>query len=180
VDSDEVLSPRLRESILRVLTGNPETHDCYESFMHLYFFGYRIRGGFGDQWREMLFRKGTARFPEIGEHVGLTRTGTVGRLDGHYDHFTNRTISVWVDKVNKSTDRDVARDPKPVAVPLWRMLYDMLRQFQRMYTFPGRLWRDGVPGLVVAATAAYAVFLQHAKHWEKVQRQRRIEQSNRG
>ena len=178
-DSDEVISPKLRESIIEVLSGNPQGYDCYEAFMHLFFFGYRIRGGYGNQWRDMLFKRGTAWLPLQSEHDGFQKSGPCGRLAGHYDHFTNRSISIWVDKVNRSTDRDVARDPTSEPASVGRMIYDMVRMFQRMYTVPGRLWRDGVPGFVVAATAAYSTVLQHAKQWEKIQRERRLAESNK-
>lgn len=171
LDSDEVLSPELQESIVRVLEGGGgtggERFDCYDAFCHLYFFGKRLRHGFGNQWRNTLFRKGVASYQANSEHEHLTVTVPVGRLAGHYDHFTNVTIARWIEKINYYTDRDVERvkDPRPTG--RWRVTYMVLRNFQRLYFRPGWLVRDGYLGFVVAGVAAFALFIQYAKIWER-------------
>ena len=109
LDSDEVVSDELRQSILEVLSQPNPAHSHYDAFCHLYFFGMRLRHGFGDQWRTMIYKKGTASYPVKTEHDGLSCTGPAGRLAGYYDHFTNPTLSKWIEKVNYYTDRDVER-----------------------------------------------------------------------
>lgn len=167
IDSDEVIGDELRQSIQAVLRADDPTCDSYEAFCHLYFFGMRLRHGFGDQWRTMLFRKGTARYPVRSEHEGLVLAGPQGKLDGFYSHFTNPTISVWLQKINYYSDRDIERLREAVAPRRWRVAYETLRIFQRFYLGPGWLIRDGYLGFVVAGMTAFAIFLQHVKTWEK-------------
>ena len=167
IDSDEVVGDELRRSIESVLAGNPAGFDAYEAFCHLYFFGMRLRHGFGDQWRTMLFRKGTASYAVKSEHEGLTLTVPQGRLNGFYSHYTNPTVSTWVQKLNYYTDRDVERMATPVAPTRRRVAYETVRVFQRFYLGPGWLVRDGYLGFIVAGMVAFATFLQHAKTWEK-------------
>ena len=173
IDSDEVVGDELREAILEVLNGNPAGHQAYEAFCHLYFFGMRLRHGFGDQWRTMLFQKGVARYQVRSEHEGLTLSVAQGKLRGFYSHYTNPTISAWVQKTNYYSDRDLERVEQPIAPNRWRVGYETLRIFQRMYLRPGWLIKDGYLGFVVAGISAFAIFMQHAKVWEKAERLRR-------
>ena len=170
LDSDEVISDRLRDSILAVLENNVAGFQAYEALCHLYFFGKRMHHGFGNHWRTVLFRRGFARYAVRSEHEGLTLEGPQGRLEGHYSHFTNPTISSWIAKLNYYSDRDVERDPNPTPASRSRVLYQTVRNFQRMYLRPYWLIRDGYFGFVVAGISAFAIFLQHAKAWEKSER----------
>lgn len=170
IDSDEVISPELRESIIEVLEGRVSPQlDVYEAFCHLYFFGKRLHHGFGNHWRTTLFRRGVTRYKVQSEHEGLEYKGRVGRLKGHYDHFTNASISRWLEKLNYYSDRDVERvdKPRPESVP--RVTYHTLRTFQRLYLRPGWLLLDGHLGFVVAGISAFSIFLQHAKTWERAE-----------
>ena len=177
LDSDEVLSPELQRSIQEVLEQEQPAHPVYDAFCHLYFFGKRLRHGFGNQWRNTLFRKGAARYECRSEHEHLTVQGSVGRLKGHYDHFTNPTISRWMEKTNYYTDRDVERVARPIPTkPFWVMYY-VFRQWQRLYLAPGWMMRDGYVGFAVAGLASFSVFMQYCKVWERAERLAEAEKS---
>jgi glycosyltransferase involved in cell wall biosynthesis len=173
LDSDEVLSPGLQRSIQRVLADPDPPHTNYDAFSHLYLFGMRLRGLYGDQWRTVLFRKGCGRYEVRSEHEGLTLTGSTGRLDGHYDHFSTPSISAWIAKYNYYTDRDTERAAVRRPTPRWRVATDTLRFFWGAYFGKGRLYRDGYLGFAVAAIATIGQVLYHLKAWEKYERQRR-------
>ncbi|MCP9494508.1 MAG: glycosyltransferase family 2 protein [Pyrinomonadaceae bacterium MAG19_C2-C3] len=173
IDSDEVISPELRDSIIEVLQSENSRHNSYEAFCHLYFFGkHRLRHGFGNQWRTMLFRKETARYEVRSEHEGLVLQGSVGRLKGHYDHFTNPTITAWIEKTNYYTSRDVERLAEPQPLSKVKVIYQTVRMFQRFYLRPYWLCRDGYMGFVVAGIVAFSLFVQHSKTWEKYEQQK--------
>jgi glycosyltransferase involved in cell wall biosynthesis len=173
LDSDEVLSGELQQSIFAVLEDERPEHSSYEAFCHLYFFGQRLRHGFGNSWRTVLFRKGTARYLAQSEHEGLDLQGSVGRLAGHYDHFTNPTVSRWMEKINYYTDRDIERVAVAEPIPVRTVIYTVLRQFQRLYLRPGWMIRDGYLGFVVAGGAAFSRFLEASKLWERSLAERR-------
>jgi glycosyltransferase involved in cell wall biosynthesis len=172
LDSDEVVSPELRDSILEVLREPTPKYLHYDAFCHLYFFGMRLRHGFGDQWRTTIFKKGTAHYAVRSEHEGLTTTGPAGKLRGHYDHFTNPTLSAWVAKTNYYTDKDLERDGNRKPVPRWKVFLNMLRYFRGAYFGKGRLRKDGYLGFVVALCAAFSMVLMEFKIWEKYEKAR--------
>jgi glycosyltransferase involved in cell wall biosynthesis len=172
LDSDEVVDPELRDSILEVLNDPNPKFLHYDAFCHLYFFGMRLRHGFGDQWRTMIFRKGTARYKVRSEHEGLTTTGPAGKLRGHYDHFTNPTITIWLAKANYYLDKDVQRAPLQPPLPWWKVLLNMARYFRGAYFGKGQLRKDGYLGFVVALCSAFAMALEQLKLWEKYERAR--------
>jgi glycosyltransferase involved in cell wall biosynthesis len=167
LDSDEVVSPALRESILNVLDNPSPAFLHYDAVYHMYFLGQRLRHGYGTGWRTTLFRRGTARYPVKGEHEGLKVSGPAGRLDGHYDHVTNPTLSTWVGKLNYYTDRDAERMNPPAPVHRLRLVYMTLRNFQRVYFGRNGFYKDGYLGFVVASLSAFSLFLQYCKMWER-------------
>jgi glycosyltransferase involved in cell wall biosynthesis len=166
LDSDEVLSPELQESIISVLSETSPAHNAYDAECHLYFLGERLRHGFGATRRVTLFKKGKAQYSVTSEHEHLLVTGSIGRLAGHYDHFTNPTISMWLQKIDYYTDRDAERSVAPLERPL-RVLYKTARMFQRLYLRPGWMAKDGPLGFYVSGIAAFSYLLQHAKLWER-------------
>lgn len=174
LDSDEVLSPELSDSIGAVLRDPKPEYDGYEARSHVHFMGYRLRYGFGwENWRTTLFKKGFARYEARSEHEELKRSGRWSRLQGHYDHFTNPTIATWLQKLNYYTDKDLERAVDPRKPSAFQMIYRPARWFQRYYFYPGQAFRDGMPGFVVACIAAFGMFLLQAKLWERAMRLRR-------
>jgi len=172
LDSDEVVSEELRDSILEVLNtlATPFLH--YDAFCHLYFFGMRLRHGFGDQWRTTIYKKGTGRYPMRSEHEGLECTGPAGKLRGHYDHFTNPTITTWIAKTNYYLDKDNERVPPRPPKGRWKVMLNMARYFRGAYWGKGQLRKDGYLGFVVALWSAFSMALIEFKLWEKQERAR--------
>jgi glycosyltransferase involved in cell wall biosynthesis len=167
LDSDEVISPELRESINDVLTGQLAPFDAYDAACHLFFFGRRLHHGFGKTRRLTLFRKGHTRYSVKSEHEWLTSSSPVGNLSGHYDHFTNPSVSAWLTKINYYTERDVERAPSNPVPSRLRVALRTARLFQRLYLAPGWMARDGDLGFYVSGIATFAFFLEHAKLWER-------------
>jgi glycosyltransferase involved in cell wall biosynthesis len=171
LDSDEVVTEELKKEILEKVISGTSQFDGYEAQSNLYFFGQLLRYGFGrNNWRTTIFKKGIARYEAKSEHEEMKREGTWGRLEHRYDHFTNPSISMWVNKINYYSDRDLDRwdpekDPDKMTFP--KMLYRTLRWFQRFYIYPGMSYRDGKWGLVVSLIAAGGLLLEYLKQWEK-------------
>jgi glycosyltransferase involved in cell wall biosynthesis len=167
LDSDEVISSELRESIIRVLDSAQPGFDAYDAECHLFFFGKRLRHGFGKTRRLTLFRKGHTRYTVQSEHEWLQANGPVGQLAGHYDHFTNASISSWLMKIDYYTARDVERASSNVQTSRLRVALQTARLFQRLYLRPGWMVKDGNLGFYVSGIASFAFFLGHAKLWER-------------
>jgi glycosyltransferase involved in cell wall biosynthesis len=174
LDSDEVVLPDLRKSIEEVLQTEKPEFDGYSAQSNVYFMGYQLKYGFGkDNWRKTFFKKGFAHYPEKSEHEHMVSQGSWGKLSGFYDHFTNPTISTWVQKINYYTDKDVERAGELKAPSKVKIIYRTLRWFQRYYFYPYQAFRDGVPGFIVACIAASGLLILECKIWEKAQKQKR-------
>lgn len=182
LDSDEVVSPELAREIQEEVLANPETP--YSGFWvpnRVFFFGKWIRYGvayddrFGPDrvgygYRKALFRRGTARYACRREHEDLTTEGEYGVLQHHYDHFSHRSVSEWIAKMNYYTDRDVERQdvlspdfklPRP-----GRTLVALCTIFFYLYV-RRKGYRDGIYGFITCALNTLYVLVERCKVWEK-------------
>ena len=175
IDSDEVISSALADKIGAVLeAGDDATHKCYTAEPHLHMFGYRMRYGWGEKSRRpTLFRKGVAKYRVRSEHEELESESPWGHLDGHYDHFTNATLSDFMGKLDYYSEKDVARWEAGRLRSRIGMLWLAFRWWIRFYFYPYRAYRDGMPGFIASIMGAFSVMLTEFKMWEKVERERR-------
>ena len=175
IDSDEVIPSTLAGSIRAVLeAGNDATHKCYTAKPHLYMFGYRMKYGWGGKsQRPTLFRKGVAQYGVRSEHEELRSEHPWGQLDGHYDHFTNPTLSDFMGKIDYYTEKDIARWETGRVRNRVAMLWHAFRWWTRFYIYPFKAYRDGMPGFVASIMGAFSLILADFKMWEKVEKERR-------
>jgi hypothetical protein len=126
------------------------------------------RVGYG--FRKALFRKGTARYACQREHEDLTTEGEYGVLKHHYDHFSHRSVSEWIAKMNYYTDRDIERQdvmapgfrvPKP-----GRTLAALATIFFNFYV-RRKGYKDGLYGFITCALNTGYVLVERCKVWEK-------------
>ena len=174
LDSDEIVTDELKKEIEEKVLNNPaNTYDGFDARSEVYFMGYLLKHGFGgENWRGTLFRKGKASYAARSEHEDLKKDGKWGRLESRYLHYTNQTISNWVNKINYYSDKDLARwdAQKDEPITMGKVLYRTVRWFQRHYLYPHKACLDGVPGLVVSLIAASGLMITYLKQWEKQQR----------
>jgi len=179
LDSDEIVTKELKEEIeKKVLNSSDNPYDGFDAQSTVYFMGYLMKHGFGNNnWRGTLFKKGMARYSARSEHEDLQKEGKWGRLDHRYLHFTNVTISNWVNKINYYTDKDLARwdASKGEKMTMPKVFYRTARWFQRYYIYPNKAFLDGIPGLVIALIASSGLMILYLKQWEKQQRELRGE-----
>jgi glycosyltransferase involved in cell wall biosynthesis len=182
LDSDEVVSPELAKEIQEEVLAKPDLpYSGFEVPNKVYFFGRWIRYGVaydashGKEWigygfRRILFRKGTARYECKREHEDLQTTGSYGALRGHYDHFSHRTVSEWIRKMNYYTDKDVERmdvlapdfrPPKP-----GKTLVALVKIFFGLYV-RRQGYKDGIHGFTTCALNTLYVLVERCKVWEK-------------
>lgn len=167
VDADEEVSPELRHEIIGVLQRNDAAVDGFYVPRLVYYLGYWWWRGWYPGYRLRLFRKAKVRWGGVNPHEKVELLhGQGDRLRGDLYHYTYKDISDHLRTLNRLTDvasREHALRAKRIGVsdlllrPLWRFL--------RFYVVRGT-FRNGVPGLFVAATSAFYVFLKYAKLWE--------------
>jgi (heptosyl)LPS beta-1,4-glucosyltransferase len=164
LDADERASEELRGEIAAALV-DPRC-SAYSVRRRNFAFGRRLR--FGDWGRDRVVRlldREQASFEPRAVH-GAARARSVGRLRGHLEHHSLRSLEQYVPKVYDYAQRGAAdllasgRRSGPVTAVAraeWRFLR---AYFMRL----GCL--DGMPGLIVAVLAAHGTFLKWAAVWQ--------------
>jgi|GEM_PF-160377 len=167
VDADEEVSPALRQEILAVLQQNHPAVDGFYVPRLVYYLGRWWWRGWYPGYRLRLFRKAKVRWGGVDPHEKVLLRGQADRLRGPLYHYTYDDVSDHLRAINGLTEvssRELALRGKCTRTsdllfrPLWRFL--------RFYVLSGG-FRDGVPGLFVAVTSAFYVFLKYAKLWER-------------
>lgn len=182
LDSDEVCSAELALEIQEKVLANPDVpYDGFWVPNRVYFFGKWIKHGIaygtefprskeGFGYRRLLFRKGAARYECRREHEDLTVMGSWGVLHGHYDHYSHRSVSEWIRKMNYYTDRDVER--VDVLAPDFRLprphktLAALVKVFFDLYV-KRKGYRDGIHGFMTCALNTAYLLVERCKLWEK-------------
>lgn len=166
LDADERVSPGLRDEIRAVLDADGPL-DGYRVPRRSYFLGTWIRhGGWYPGYTVRLFRRDRGRFLARAVHEAVTVDGRVGTLRGHLEHYTYRSLSEFVRRMDRYSAlaalelhrgghrfafRDLCLHP-----PL---------TFLKMYLLQ-RGFLDGAQGLIVAGLYAAYAWVKYAKLWE--------------
>jgi glycosyltransferase involved in cell wall biosynthesis len=167
LDADERVSPELRTEIERELAaGDPDVNGFWIPRLVYYLGRWWHRGGWYPDYRLRFFRRERARWGGINPHEKVIVEGRTRRLTGNLLHFTYADVGEHLLTVNRLTDISSAellkrpprgRFPGLVLRPAWRFLRSLV---------VSRGLLEGWPGLFVAATAAFYVFLKYAKSRE--------------
>jgi glycosyltransferase involved in cell wall biosynthesis len=172
VDADEEVSPELAHEIRRVLAEKADGVDGYFVYRQTYYLGRWIRyGGWYPDGEIRLYRRNKGRW-EGGLHAKVVVDGTVKSLKNQYLHYTYRSISdqiQTIDKYSRIAAEDIAGQGGTFS--LFTLLFHPPFRFVKDYFFKLG-FRDGLPGLVIAISTAYYVFIKYAKLWERMRAQR--------
>lgn len=104
-EADQRVSDSLRADVAEVLTGR-RNGDAFLIPRRNYIFGRWLRHGgcWPDYCYPRLFRRGIGRFDEAKPiHEKLIATGTIGRLAGHFDHYSIHTMDQYLAKMTHYT-----------------------------------------------------------------------------
>ncbi|MBL9176166.1 MAG: glycosyltransferase family 2 protein [Verrucomicrobiales bacterium] len=169
LDADEALSADLQEEIRRLLStpGKEPAHDAFSFPRLTAFCGRWIRHGdwYPDR-QTRLWRAGRARWAGTDPHDRLEVTGSVGRLRGDLLHYSNPSITSYLQKIPYFSDIHLKQQlaagarwsTAPVVIrSLWR--------FFRAYLFRGG-FLDGYPGFFIAFTSSYSTLFRHTRLYE--------------
>ena len=169
LDADERVSPELRDEIQRELAvASPDVNGFYIPRLVHYLGRWWHRGGWYPDYRLRLFRGKKARWGGINPHEKVIVEGRKRRLSGSLLHFTYSEIAQHLVTVNRLTDISAAellKQGKAIRVsslvlrPAWRFFRSLVMD---------RGFLEGWPGLFVAATASFYVFLKYAKARELI------------
>jgi glycosyltransferase involved in cell wall biosynthesis len=172
LDADERLTPELREEILSVVSpaaASLTAHGCdgYLIPRKNFFLGRWIRhSGWWPDMTLRLFRKDRGSLEDREVHEKVVVNGPVGALHNPIEHYTYRTVSDYVRKMQTYSTlaaREIRKKGRPGIASL---LLKPCFTFFKMYVL--RLgFLDGMHGIVLAALYGYYTFLKYAKAWEQ-------------
>jgi glycosyltransferase involved in cell wall biosynthesis len=166
VDSDERVTPGLRDEILALLAGGPR-HDGYWIRRANHFLGRRIRHcGWGTDRVIRLFRRDRARYQDREVHAEIDLPGPLPVLRNPLEHHSFRSFGQYFRKLQLYSEWGAAqlhrqgRRSGPVSI----LLRPILR-FLKMYVV--RLgFLEGTHGLALSMLGAFTVYLKYARLWE--------------
>jgi hypothetical protein len=166
VDADERVTPELASEVVAALARVPGHVDGFAIPRLVCYLGrWWQRGALHPRWVLRLVRRSAVRWGGVDPHERAQVAGRVGRLRAPLLHYTYVDMADHVRSANRLTTV-AAHSPRGrggvgagrlVIVPAWYFFRSWVLQ---------RGCLDGLPGLFVAATAAFYAWLRAAKVWE--------------
>jgi glycosyltransferase involved in cell wall biosynthesis len=166
LDADERVSPELRASILAAL-ARPDLPDGFEVSRRTWYLGRWIRhGGWYPDRKLRLFRRSAGGWTGRNPHDRVEVRGRVETLEGDLLHLSYDSVADHLRTIDSFTTI-AAREKRAAgeSAGLGGLVLRPWGKFVRMYLLRAG-FLDGVPGLVIAVSGAYYVFLKYAKLWE--------------
>ena len=166
VDADEVVPSTLVHEIRQELEGNNGQWDGYICHRQTFYLGRWIGyGGWYPDYEIRLYRRDKGKW--VGDlHAKVAVEGKVKQLNGRYLHYTYRDISdqiQTIDRYSRTAAEDMIRSGQQFS--LFRLLLRPPFRFLKEYIFKAG-FRDGLPGLIIAVSTMFYVFIKYAKLWE--------------
>lgn len=174
IDADEWLTSEIKGEIEQVLAGETDCDGFMVERKNFYLGRVIEHGGWYPDHEIRLYRKEKGSWIG-GIHAKVHVEGKVGRLKCSYLHTPYADIShqiLTVDRYSAAFAEDLAESGR--SFRLFNMLGRPIYRFFRDYLFKGG-FLDGVPGLIIAASTMYYVFMKHAKLWELEKRNERVQ-----
>lgn len=174
LDTDERVEPDLRaeiEGLLRRDAAGAVPENGYRIPSKIVCMGRWIRScGWYPRHQVKLFRRERGGWPTNRVHEPATAAPPVGTLKGHILHENYRDLDEYWRKFRFYTTTVAAERLEGGWRPTpWTLVRDLALKppvvFVRKYLGQGG-WREGVPGLFVAASAAISLFASYTRAWE--------------
>jgi len=166
LDSDEQVTPELREEIRGILSYNPK-QSGFTIPRRNYIGDYWVRhGGWYPSAQLKLFQKDKFRYEEVAVHPRAFLDGICGHLNSDIIHYSYKNVEDFLGKLNRQTTWEAAKwyaQNKPMR--LGRFIYRALDRFIRSY-FVRKGFKDGFMGFLVAYFAALYQFVSYLKYRE--------------
>jgi glycosyltransferase involved in cell wall biosynthesis len=164
LDADERVSPKLRNEIRTLLRKDEVPLAGYEIPRKAYFGTTWIRhGGWYPDYVLRLFKKSNGRFSNRLVHEALEVSGPVGRLRHWIDHYTYRSVSDFIERMNRySTLSAELYFSQGRNVGWAETVFRSWFTFLQMYILRGG-FLDGALGFQLAYLYAVYTFTKYAK-----------------
>jgi glycosyltransferase involved in cell wall biosynthesis len=174
LDADERVSAGLQAEIttlqrLPMATGA----DGYAVPRRNYLWGSWLQhGGLYPDYQLRLFKRGKGRFKAQHVHESVAIEGRVERLRHPIEHFSYQGMSDIIQRLDRYTElAALDRWEQGQSFCLSALITRPVGRFLRNYVLKQGV-RDGIPGLIMAVSYAYGVFVREARLWEMARTRR--------
>ncbi len=165
IDADEWLTKEFKEEVGKIISSDT-AGDGYIAHRRNIYLGREIKHGGWYPDREIRLYKKDRGSWQGGIHAKVQVTGKTGILKNYYMHtpYTDTAHQIrTIDRYATAYADDLLQSQKHFH--LFYMLTRPVYRFFRDYIFKmGFL--DGIPGLIIAVSTMYYVFMKQAKLWE--------------
>ncbi|MBF0344424.1 MAG: glycosyltransferase family 2 protein [Nitrospirae bacterium] len=165
LDSDERLTPSLVEEIASTIKDTP-----YQGFYvprRNFFLGKWVKhSGWWPDYTLRLFKKDKGHMDQRQVHEKVIVEGTTSKLANPIEHYSYRSISDFIKRMDKYTTLSVQEINKSaIKTNVFHLTIKPLAMFLKMYVL--RLgFLDGMNGFILAILYAFYTFLKYLKAWE--------------
>jgi (heptosyl)LPS beta-1,4-glucosyltransferase len=167
LDSDERISPELKDEILNTIRSSPKQVVGYQVPRRNYFYGHWIRncGCYPDHQLRLL-RNGSGYLDDAEPHNKMVLNGEMETLKAPLDHLTSPTINDHLKKFpNFSRLAALEKFKTKKTVGWYDLFFPPLATFLKIYFSKGG-YREGITGFIYSGFASLYTFLKYAKIWE--------------
>jgi len=167
IDTDEVLSPELKEEIIAAVESAPPTVEAFRLPRKNHVLGEWVRhGGIYPDYQTRLFRRDRGSWHEREVHAHLAVSGEVRNLHHNILHYGMPSLSKQLGNLNRYTRYEADEMHKLGRRFRWHDLifHPWLIFFHRYLWLQG--FRDGWRGFILSAYSGIYDFLSRAKLWE--------------
>jgi hypothetical protein len=167
VDADERITPDLAAEVCRALAHvRGDVAGFAIPRLVCYLGRWWYRGGWYPRRIVRLVRRSATRWGGTDPHERAEVLGRVVSLRAPILHYTYRDVSDHLRSMNKLTTVAAGQPRLPRRIGAGRLVAEPAWRFIRAFLLRGA-WTYGIPGLFVAATDAFYVFLRWAKIRER-------------
>ena len=170
MDADERATTEMRSEITEILRGgdknNVASFDCFWIGFTHYFMGKRVQySGWQNDKTIRLIRRDKCRYNGNWVHEEIERTEGMkaGSLKSKFEHYTFKNVHHFIAKQERyATWSAIDHDKKTGRITYFHLaIKPFFRFFKHFVLKKGFL--DGYVGFVIAAVAAWSVFLRYVK-----------------
>jgi glycosyltransferase involved in cell wall biosynthesis len=169
MDADEIVTRRLGEAIVAVLSADPDPRDGYVLERREEFLGTLMPNMRRPAKRKAFVRLYNRQFgrydPELQIHEQVRCPGRLIPLEGALLHWRNYSIGRQADTLNSNADIEARMAVSAGKVSRLALALKPFARFCWLYIWCGN-WRFGTKGYVWSMLHANAEFLRQAKAWE--------------
>ena len=166
IDADERVTPELKQEILATM-ASANAADCYAIPRSSWYCGrFMKHSGWYPDYVNRLFKRGSAKFSDHLVHERLLPTGSSGKLNNHFLHYSYRDFSQVLKKVDvysSAAAQQAFKQGKKGG--LGEALIHGFWAFFRTYVLR-RGFLDGKHGLALAISNAATSYYKYLKLWQ--------------